>query len=122
MVFSLFRIINRELTVSCVPAEVAPPDTSLTEKADGIKGEPLDITHPAVLPAIESKAKQFQMIAGDDDHWLPEGIQKTYGDVWNMKPLVFPGAGHFSHEDGWGNWQGLIDWIDSNDPADLLRS
>jgi hypothetical protein len=101
---------------------VSPPDTSLTDKAEGIKGDPLDLAHPAILPAIESKAGEFLMIAGDNDHWLPEGIQKTYGDVWNMKPLVFPGAGHFSHEDGWGNWQGLIDWIDSNQPEDLLRS
>jgi len=100
---------------------VSPPDTKMTDKAEGIKGDPVDLTHPAVIPALQAKAKKFQIIAGDNDHWLPEGIQKTYGDVWNMTPLVFPGAGHFSNEEGFGSWQGLIDWVDSSDDNDLLR-
>ena len=100
---------------------VAPPDTQLTDQADGIEGDPVDLTHPAVLPAIAAKAKEFNIIAGDNDHWLPRGIQETYGEIWNMEPLVFKDAGHFSLEDGWGHWQGLIDWVESADPNDLLR-
>lgn len=100
---------------------VAPPDTQLTDNADGIEGDPVDLTHPAVIPAIKTFAKDFNIIASDNDDWIPRGIQETYGDIWNMKPLIFPGAGHFRVDDGWGHWQGLIDWIDSANPEDLLR-
>lgn len=100
---------------------VAPPDTQLTDSAEGIEGDPVDLTHPAILPAIKHNAKDFNIIASDNDDWIPRGIQKTYGDIWNMKPLIFPGAGHFRVEDGFGHWQGLVDWIESANPEDLLR-
>lgn len=98
---------------------VAPPDVELTNKAEGIEGEPMNIAHEAVVPAIHKFANQFDIVASDNDHWLPRGIQQTYGDLWGMTPSIIPGAAHFSLEDGWGHWQGLLDWVESSDPKDL---
>lgn len=98
---------------------VAPPDTQLTNQADGIEGDPMDLSNPAIVPAIHAAAKDFQIVASDNDHWLPRGIQQTYGDLWGMTPSIIPGAVHFSVEDGWGQWQGLLDWVESANIKDL---
>ena len=60
------------------------------------------------------------VIAGDNDRWLPRGVG-IYEPALGIEPLIFPGAGHFSLDDGWGQWPGLISWIESGDPRDLLE-
>ena len=99
---------------------VAPPDPIKTSDAEGIKGEPMDLKHPELLPAIKRNAKSFTIIASDDDRWLPSGVQ-IYEDALQQPAVVFPGAGHFSLDDGWGNWQGLLDWVESANDQDLLK-
>lgn len=99
---------------------VAPPDPIQTSAADGIEGEQLDIHHPQLLPAIKANAKSFTMIASENDRWLPRGIQ-IYEEAFQQEAIVFPGAGHFSLDDGWGEWRGLLDWIDSATPGALVR-
>lgn len=96
---------------------VAPPDPIKTDETDGIEGEPMDLANPALLSAIKSHAKSFTIVASDADHWLPRGI-KIYEDALQQSAVVLPGAGHFSLDDGWGPWPGLLSWIETgNDEA-----
>ncbi len=99
---------------------VAPPDPALTEEADGIEGEPLDLSNPMLAPQAKKWAKELTVIASDNDRWLPRGVQ-IYEQPLQTKPLIFEGAGHFSLDDGWGPWPGLISWIESGNSQDLLK-
>lgn len=87
---------------------------------------------PTLLPDLEIErltpeglnwrafAKSLQIVASDDDQWIPRGIQATFGDALGVEPVVIPGAKHLSLADGWGHWQGVIDWVD-NPAADLTK-
>lgn len=99
---------------------VAPPDPIKTNEADGIQGDPMDLHRPDLLPAIRANTKSLTIIASDNDRWLPRGIQ-IYEEALQQKALVHPGAGHFSLDDGWGPWPGLLSWIESGNDEDLLR-
>ena len=99
---------------------VAPPDPQMTQQAEGIKGDPMDLENPLLARKAKQWAKQLTVIAGDNDQWLPRGVE-IYKTPLGLEPIVFPGAGHFSLDQGWGPWPGLIDWIESGDPKDLLR-
>lgn len=97
---------------------VAPPDPIKTDEADGIEGEPMNLQHPDLLPAIKANAKSFTILSSDNDRWLPRGI-KIYEDALEQQAVIVPGAGHFSLDDGWGPFPGLLNWIESRDPKDL---
>jgi predicted alpha/beta hydrolase family esterase len=99
---------------------VAPPDPIKTDEAEGIRGEPMDLHHPDLLPAIRANTKSFTIMSSDNDRWLPRGI-KIYEEALQQKAVVRPGAGHFSLDDGWGTWPGLLSWIESGNDEDLLR-
>ena len=86
---------------------------------DGIDGEPLDLSKPLLAPQARKWARELTVIASNNDRWLPRGIQ-IYEEPLQTKPLVFENAGHFSLDDGWGPWAGLLHWIDSADDQDLL--
>ncbi len=98
---------------------VAPPDPIKTDEADGIGGEPMDLSNPLLLPAIKANAKSFTIIASDNDGWLPRGI-KIYEEALRQQAVVLPGAGHFSLDDGWGPWPGLLSWVESDNDQDLI--
>ena len=93
---------------------VAPPDPQMTSQADGIQGEPLDLSNPLLAPQAKKWAKELTVIASDNDRWLPRGID-IYSSALQIKPIVLPNAGHFSLDDGWGRWTGLLSWINSNE-------
>jgi uncharacterized protein len=97
---------------------VAPPDPIKTDEAEGIKGEPMNLHHPDLLPAIKANTKSFTIVASENDRWLPRGI-KIYEDALQQKAVVVPGAGHFSLDDGWGKWSGLIKWIETVEESSL---
>jgi predicted alpha/beta hydrolase family esterase len=99
---------------------VAPPDPEMTASADGITGEPLDLENPRLLIQTKKWAKELLVIASDNDKWLPRGVQ-IYNRSLGIEPIIFRGAGHFSLDDGWGQWSGLVHWIDNSDPASLLQ-
>ena len=98
---------------------VAPPDPIKTGEAEGIEGEPMDLHHPDLLPAIRRNTKSLTIIASDNDRWLPRGIG-IYEEALGQKAAVFEGAGHFSLDDGWGKWQGILNWVETGDEQDLL--
>jgi predicted alpha/beta hydrolase family esterase len=87
---------------------------------------------PGLLPDLEIErvdlakvdlakaAKSVQIVASDNDQWLPQGIQATFGLPLGIEPVIIPGAKHLSLADGWGYWQGVIDWVD-NPCADLCK-
>jgi pimeloyl-ACP methyl ester carboxylesterase len=91
----------------------------MTSETSGIEGEPLDLANPALAAKSKQWAKQLTVIAGDNDRWLPRGVG-IYKEPLKTEPVIFPGAGHFSLDDGWGQWPGLLKWIESAEPKDLL--
>ena len=98
---------------------VAPPDPIKTNEAEGIQGEPMDLHHPELLPAIRANTKSLTIIASDNDRWLPRGI-RIYEEALQQQAVVLPSAGHFSLDDGWGEWRGLVNWVEFDKPGDLL--
>ena len=99
---------------------VAPPDPQMTSQAEGIQGEPMDLANPNISTQAMKWAWELTAITGDNDKWLPRGVE-IWKDPLGIEPLVFPGAGHFSLDDGWGPWPGLVQWIESGDSRDLLN-
>ena len=58
------------------------------------------------------------VVGSDADPWIPDGVQPTFADPLGVEAVVIEGAGHFKGDEGWGKWQGLLDWV--NDPkADI---
>jgi predicted alpha/beta hydrolase family esterase len=98
---------------------VAPPDPELISQTEGIKGSPLDLSNPNLEIQAKQWAKNLTLIASENDHWLPRGIG-IYSAALALEPLTFLGAGHFSIEDGWGNWSGLVQWVEDCNRSHLL--
>jgi predicted alpha/beta hydrolase family esterase len=96
---------------------VAPADPFVLVEVEGLN---VDLTDPAVAKATRDSTESLTILASDKDKWTPRGIQATFGDPLGLTPLILEGAGHLSLDDGFGFWQGVIDWV--NDPkADLTR-
>lgn len=91
---------------------VAPADPKLLGE---IKGLQVDLSNPATKQAVNSVVGSVTVVGSDADMWTPEGIQETFGTPLGVDAVVIPGAGHFTTEEGWGHWKGLLDWV--NDPA-----
>lgn len=99
---------------------VAPPDPQMTDQTEGIEGEPLDLSNPNLGSQAMRWAKEITVIAGDNDRWLPRGVE-IYREPLGIEPIILQGAGHFSLDDGWGPWPGLISWLETGNPQDLLK-
>lgn len=96
---------------------VAPADPWVLGEVEGLQ---VDLTDPAVTAATNASAASLTVLASEKDKWTPRGIYATFGEPLGLTPLIMPGAGHLSLDDGFGFWQGVIDWV--NDPkADLTR-
>jgi uncharacterized protein len=94
---------------------VAPADPRMLGEVEGLK---VDLTDPDVAAATHASTASLTVLASDKDKWTPRGIQATFGVPLGLEPIILPGAGHLSLDDGFGFWQGVIDWV--NDPkADL---
>ena len=96
---------------------VAPADPRLLGEVEGLK---VDLTDPAVATATHASTASLTILASEKDKWTPRGIHATFGQPLGLTPVILEGAGHLSLDDGFGFWQGVIDWV--NDPkADLTR-
>ncbi|CAB4630150.1 unannotated protein [freshwater metagenome] len=96
---------------------VAPADPDVLGEVEGLR---VDLTDPAVVAATHGSTSNLTILASEKDKWTPRGIQATFGEPLGLTPLIIEGAGHLSLDDGFGYWQGVIDWV--NDPkADLTR-
>ena len=96
---------------------VAPADPRVLGEVEGLK---VNLADPAVAAATHASTASLTVLASEKDKWTPRGIQVTFGDPLGLTPVILEGAGHLSLDDGFGHWQGVIDWV--NDPkADLTR-
>jgi predicted alpha/beta hydrolase family esterase len=96
---------------------VAPADPRLLGEIDGLR---VSLDDAEVASATLASAKSLTVLASEKDKWLPRGVQITYGEPLGLDPVILEGAGHLSLDDGFGYWQGVIDWV--NDPkADLKK-
>jgi len=96
---------------------VAPADPRMLGEVEGLK---VELTDPEVVQATHASTSSLTVLASDKDKWTPRGIQATFGEPLGLEPVIMPGAGHLSLDDGFGFWQGIIDWV--NDPrADLTQ-
>jgi uncharacterized protein len=96
---------------------VAPADPRMLGEVEGLK---VELTDPEVVLATHASTSSLTVLASDKDKWTPRGIQATFGEPLGLEPVIMPGAGHLSLDDGFGFWQGIIDWV--NDPrADLTQ-
>lgn len=98
---------------------VAIPDPVMTSQAEGIQGDPYDLTVPHFPHQIRKWSKSITAVSSDNDHWQPNGLD-FYQNL-NIPTQVIPGAGHFSLDDGWGRWPGLETWIETANPQDLMK-
>ena len=71
----------------------------------------------AAAPAVRAVANTV-VVGSDEDPWQPNGIEATFSDPLGVSVMVVPGARHFSLSDGYGEWAGVINWV--NDPASDL--
>ena len=91
---------------------VTPADPNLLGE---IKGLNVDLAKPATKQALDAVVGSLTLVGSDADPWIPEGIQPTFAKPLGVDAVVIEGAGHFKGDEGWGKWQGLLDWV--NDPA-----
>jgi predicted alpha/beta hydrolase family esterase len=98
---------------------VAIPDPVMTSQTSGIEGEPISFSNPALPRQLAKWAHSVRALASDNDRWQPNGIA-FYEDL-GIETTTINGAGHFSLDDGWGQWPGLSKWAESADPAHLMN-
>lgn len=94
---------------------VAPADPKLLGEVPGVD---LDLRKRKVVDAVLASARNLTLVASDADPWIPEGVEITFSKPLGIRPIVMPGAAHISLKDGWGHWQGVIDWV-LNPDADI---
>jgi len=96
---------------------VAPPERT------GISALPsfnVGSSDAEIAAALANSAKKVTLLGSDNDPWIPSGIQAAIGDPLGLEAIVIPGAAHLSNKDGWGQWQGVIDWV-NNPEADITK-
>ena len=86
---------------------VAPPDNSMLDDVPSFILESTEL----VRLALHASAKSITLLGSDQDPWLPRGIQETHGADLNLEAQIFEGAKHLALGDGFGRWQGVIDWV-----------
>lgn len=91
---------------------VAPADPDLLGE---IKGLNVNLAKGSTKDSLHAVAKHLTVVGSDADKWTPNGIQETFGHTLGVEAIVIEGAQHFSRDQGWGHWQGVIDWV--IDPA-----
>lgn len=91
---------------------VAPADPELLGQIEGLN---VVLENAETKKAIDAATKSLTIVGSDADVWAPNGIQETFGDPLGVEAVIIEGAKHFTADDGWGPWQGVIDWV--NDPT-----
>ncbi len=94
---------------------VAPADPKLLTAAPTFQ----DALEKDLKQIVKTHADDFSIIAGDNDSWLPKGVNETFGEPLDVKPIIWQDAGHISMDEGFGVWDGIVYW--ALDPSnDLL--
>lgn len=83
---------------------VAPPAPSVIE------------THPEIAAFTPPPLTDLplptptHLVAGDNDPYLPEGAQQTYGTPLHLPTTILPGAAHLDLNAGYGPWPSVLEW------------
>ena len=96
---------------------VAPADPRMLGEVEGLN---VELTNSAVASALHASTSSLTVLASDKDKWTPRGIKVTFGDPLGVEPVIIPGAGHLSLDDGFGYWPGVINWV-NDASADLTE-
>ena len=94
---------------------VAPADPDLCADAATFQ---LDLHDDALREKVHAASSSTLCVGSDSDPWLPRGVVNTFATPLQIPAVIVQGASHFAMEEGWGPWQGVINWID-NPNADL---
>ena len=96
---------------------VAPPERTGISKLPSF-----DISHTdaQIRAALVASAASITLVGSDNDPWSPSGLQVAVGDPLGLEAVIIGGAGHLSGKDGWGEWLGVIDWV-NDAKADITR-
>lgn len=95
---------------------VAPPDPAVCGDVPTFVIEPNEL----VATAVKASANSVQLLGSDEDPWTPNGIIETFAKPLAIEPIIIEGAKHLALGDGWGHWQGVIDWV-LEPSSDLTR-
>ena len=87
---------------------VAPADPTLLPD---LAIDRLELGSPELTGNLARFAGSVTIVASDRDQWLPRGVLDTFGKPLGIEPIIIEGARHLSLADGWGHWQGVIDWV-----------
>jgi predicted alpha/beta hydrolase family esterase len=96
---------------------VAPADPTLLPD---LEIDRLDLQNPDFAGQVARFAKRVTVVASDKDQWIPRGVEETFGKPLGLEPVIIAGGKHLSMADGWGYWQGVIDWV-NDESADLSK-
>lgn len=94
---------------------VAPADPELCGEAPTFQ---LDLRDATLRTKVHAASRSTIFVASDSDPWIPRGLVDTFSNPLELPSVIIPGASHFAGEEGWGPWQGIINWI-NNPNADL---
>lgn len=97
---------------------VAPAAPELLTIAPGFSP---DLENESFVANVHAAAGSIELVGSDKDPWSPRGIQQTYAEPLGLPVQIIEGAKHFSRDDGFGPWQGVIDWIDSPEANLAIR-
>ena len=91
---------------------VAPAESS---RLAALPDFQFDLSDSQLATSLHAAAKSVTLVGSDRDDWNPSGLQASFGNALQLEAVIIEGAGHLALGDGWGQWRGLIDWV--NDPA-----
>ncbi|MFM5905138.1 MAG: alpha/beta hydrolase [Micrococcales bacterium] len=94
---------------------VAP---AANEMLDPIPDFKVDLKAPGAAEAARKSAGQITLVGSDRDVWTPQGVQHHFGEPLALEAVTIFGAKHLALGDGWGNWQGVVNWV-NDASADL---
>lgn len=94
---------------------VAPADPDLCGEAATFQ---LDLNDDSLRAKVHAASTTTTCVGSDSDPWLPRGVMDTFASPLSIPAVIVNGASHFAMEEGWGPWQGVINWIDDAN-ADL---
>lgn len=84
---------------------VSPPSpTTAIPEIAAFYPPPLDAV------AVNLAAASTELVAGDDDPYLLEGIATAYGRPLHLEPIVIERGGHLSANSGYGPWPAVLEW------------
>jgi predicted alpha/beta hydrolase family esterase len=87
---------------------VAPADPELCGDVETFQ---INLDDPILRECVAAVADTTWIIASDADPWIPRGVYPTFSAPLRVDSFVIPGAAHLAVDDGWGPWQGVINWV-----------